>query len=161
MVSISTNELFFREITLNASYSATHLETRAVLDAQGRVVRLVEKPKQFVSPYAVIGIYMFDSAVFEAVNAIRPSARGELEITDTIQYLLDKNLKVCAHLLQGWWIDTGKMADILEANRLGRLSSGDSVVVTKLSFGTVVGRGLFSGVVGFLKNGVAVLRFEV
>ena len=90
----------------------------AVLDGDGRVTRLVEKPKQFISPYVVIGIYMFDHNVFEAVNAIKPSARGELEITDTIQYLIDKKLNVRAHLLEGWWIDTGKMADILEANRI-------------------------------------------
>jgi glucose-1-phosphate thymidylyltransferase len=90
----------------------------AVLDGDGRVKRLYEKPRQFVSPYAVIGIYMFDPHVFEAVNAIQPSARGELEITDTIQYLIDKKLNVRAHLLNGWWIDTGKMSDILEANRL-------------------------------------------
>ena len=90
----------------------------AVLDGAHRVVRVVEKPKQFVSPYAVIGIYMFDRHVFEAVNAIRPSPRGELEITDTIQYLIDHGHSVRAHLLDGWWIDTGKMADILEANRL-------------------------------------------
>lgn len=90
----------------------------AVLDEQQRVVRLIEKPKQFVSPYAVIGIYMFDHHVFQAVNAIKPSPRGELEITDTLQYLVDGKLTVCAHVLSGWWIDTGKMADILEANRL-------------------------------------------
>jgi len=90
----------------------------AVLDADGRVTKLVEKPKQFISPYAVIGIYMFDRNVFEAVNNIKPSARGELEITETIQYLIDHNLNVRAHQLDGWWIDTGKMSDILEANRL-------------------------------------------
>jgi glucose-1-phosphate thymidylyltransferase len=90
----------------------------ALLDESRRVVRLVEKPKEFVSPYAVIGIYMFDRRVFEAVQAIKPSARGELEITDTIQYLINSGLDVCAHILDGWWIDTGKMADILEANRL-------------------------------------------
>ncbi len=90
----------------------------AVLDEQGRVTRLVEKPKQFVSPFAVIGIYMFDQNVFEAVNSIKPSARGELEITDTIQWLVDRGLDVRAHLLDGWWIDTGKVSDILEANRL-------------------------------------------
>jgi glucose-1-phosphate thymidylyltransferase len=89
-----------------------------VLDDAGRVTKLVEKPKQFVSPYAVIGIYMFDKYVFEAVNSIKPSARGELEITDTIQYLINRQLNVRAHLLDSWWIDTGKMADILEANRL-------------------------------------------
>lgn len=90
----------------------------AVLDGDNRVTRLVEKPRQFISPYAVIGIYMFDHHVMDAVNSIQPSARGELEITDTIQYLIDKKLNVRAHLLKGWWIDTGKMSDMLEANRL-------------------------------------------
>lgn len=90
----------------------------AVLDGDGRVTRLVEKPKQFISPYAVIGIYMFDRHVFEAVNAIKPSARGELEITETIQYLIDHGYYVGAHPLTGWWIDTGKTSDILDANRL-------------------------------------------
>ena len=113
----------FRDGTMNAQIILYKLEDPssmgvAVLDGNGRVTRLVEKPKQFISPYAVIGIYMFDHSVFEAVNAIKPSARGELEITDTIQYLIDKKLTVRAHLLEGWWIDTGKMADILEANRL-------------------------------------------
>jgi glucose-1-phosphate thymidylyltransferase len=90
----------------------------AVLDENGRVTRLAEKPKQFISPYAVIGIYMFDRHVFEAVNSIKPSARGELEITETIQYLIDHGCNVGAQPLTGWWIDTGKMSDILEANRL-------------------------------------------
>lgn len=84
----------------------------------GRVLRLVEKPKQPKSNFAVIGIYMFDAHVFEAVDAILPSARGELEITDTIQWLIDQKLDVQAHVLQDWWIDTGKMEDMLEANRL-------------------------------------------
>jgi glucose-1-phosphate thymidylyltransferase len=61
---------------------------------------------------------MFDRRVFEAVNSITPSARGELEITETIQYLIDHGGHVRAHQLKGWWIDTGKMSDILEANRL-------------------------------------------
>ncbi len=113
----------FRQGTMNAQIILYKLDDPssmgvAVLDGNGRVTRLVEKPKQFISPYGVIGIYMFDHHVFEAVNAIRPSARGELEITDTIQYLIDQKLDVRAHLLTGGWIDTGKMADILEANRL-------------------------------------------
>ena len=113
----------FRDGTMNAQIILHRMDDPsamgvAVLDGEGRVTRLVEKPKQFVSPYAVIGIYMFDPHVFEAVEAIKPSARGELEITDTIQYLIDRKLNVSAHLLDGWWIDTGKMSDILEANRL-------------------------------------------
>ncbi|TAK33907.1 MAG: glucose-1-phosphate thymidylyltransferase [Chloroflexota bacterium] len=84
----------------------------------GKVVRLVEKPREPKSDLAVIGIYMFDHHVFEAVDSIKPSARGELEITETIQYLIDNGYRVGAHLLTGWWIDTGKMEDILEANRL-------------------------------------------
>ena len=90
----------------------------AVLDAESRVQRVLEKPKQFVSPYAVIGIYMFGPCVFDAVRRIKPSARGELEITDTIQYLVDSHRDVRAHLLNGVWIDTGRIGDMLEANRL-------------------------------------------
>jgi glucose-1-phosphate thymidylyltransferase len=90
----------------------------AELDAEARVKRVVEKPKKFISPFAVIGIYMFGPLVFEAVNSITPSARGELEITDTIQYLVDTGRDVRAHLLKGAWIDTGRIGDMLEANRL-------------------------------------------
>jgi len=84
----------------------------------GRVVRLVEKPQASQSDLAVIGIYMFDHHVFEAVNNIEPSARGELEITDTVQYLIGQGLKVSPQIIAGAWIDTGKPGDILEANRL-------------------------------------------
>lgn len=90
----------------------------AVLNADGRVQKVVEKPKQFISPYAVIGIYMFGPSVFDAVHNIKPSARGELEITDTIQYLVDKGLNVRAHRLTDAWVDTGRIGDMLEANRL-------------------------------------------
>lgn len=84
----------------------------------GRVVRLVEKPENPPSDLALVGVYMFDSNVFEAVNAIQPSARGELEITDAIQYLIDKGYRVESHIISGWWKDTGKLEDMLEANRL-------------------------------------------
>lgn len=113
----------FRDAAMNAQIILYKLDDPssmgvAVLDGDGRVTKLVEKPQQFISPFAVIGIYMFDQHVFKAVHSIKPSARGELEITDTIQYLIDQKLNVRAHQLEGWWIDTGKMADILDANRL-------------------------------------------
>jgi glucose-1-phosphate thymidylyltransferase len=82
----------------------------------GRVARVVEKPRQPASDLAVIGVYMFDRYVFEAVGQLRLSARGELEIADAIQYLIDKGLAVHAQELDRYWMDTGKMGDILEAN---------------------------------------------
>ena len=84
----------------------------------GQVVRVTEKPKEPKSDLAVIGIYMFDHTVFEAVRNIKPSARGELEITDTIQYLITSGFAVAPQVITGWWIDTGKKDDLLEANRL-------------------------------------------
>jgi glucose-1-phosphate thymidylyltransferase len=84
----------------------------------GRIARLVEKPKDPPSDLAVVGIYMFDHHVFEAVNAIQPSWRSELEITDAIQYLIEQGYQVYPYIHEGWWIDTGKMEDMLEANRL-------------------------------------------
>lgn len=84
----------------------------------GRVIRLVEKPDNPPSDLALVGVYMFDKNVFEAVNSIKPSARGELEITDAIQYLIDKGYSVESHTITGWWKDTGKLEDMLEANRL-------------------------------------------
>ena len=84
----------------------------------GAVVRLVEKPAEPRTDLALVGVYMFTAAVHEAARAIRPSPRGELEITDAIQHLVDSGLRVEPHIVKGWWKDTGRLEDMLAANRL-------------------------------------------
>ena len=83
-----------------------------------RIVAIEEKPANPKSEFAVSGIYIYDKSIFEAVNNIEPSARGELEISDAHQYLLDQNYQISYSEITGWWKDTGKPEDILEANRL-------------------------------------------
>jgi glucose-1-phosphate thymidylyltransferase len=86
--------------------------------SNGRVTRLVEKPSEPQTDLALVGVYMFTPAVFDAARSIEPSGRGELEITDAIQTLVDRGLRVDPHIVHGWWKDTGQVEDMLEANRL-------------------------------------------
>lgn len=90
----------------------------ALLDEAGRPVRLIEKPPEPPTNLAIVGIYMFGPRFFEAVEQIRPSPRGELEITDTIQRLIDLGADVRSEIVRDSWIDTGKMGDLLAANRI-------------------------------------------
>jgi glucose-1-phosphate thymidylyltransferase len=90
----------------------------AELDGDGRVKRLMEKPPEPRTDLALVGVYMFTHRIHEAARAIRPSARGELEITDAIQWVVDRGLPVESHVVRGWWKDTGRLEDMLEANRL-------------------------------------------
>ncbi|RLI77058.1 glucose-1-phosphate thymidylyltransferase [Archaeoglobales archaeon] len=90
----------------------------AELDKNGRVKRLVEKPRIPPSNYALVGIYFFEPVIIEACKNIKPSWRNELEITDAIQWLIENGYRVEASIVKGWWKDTGKPEDILEANRL-------------------------------------------
>ena len=104
----------------------------------GKVVRLEEKPARPSSDLALVGVYLFSGRIFEAVHAIVPSARGELEITDAIQWLVDHDARVEPHLISGWWKDTGRLEDMLEANRIvldrlsarndGRVSGNSSLI---------------------------------
>jgi glucose-1-phosphate thymidylyltransferase len=99
------------------NYGVAELST-APAGKVGSVQRLVEKPAQPATDLALVGVYMFTAGIHDAARAIEPSARGELEITDAIQRLVDSGQRVEPHIVRGWWKDTGRLEDMLEANRL-------------------------------------------
>ena len=98
----------------------------AVLEGD-RVVRLVEKPTEYVSDLALVGVYLFDDSILEAAATLEPSWRGEYEITEAIQWLVDHGRTVRAEMVEGWWKDTGKPDDLLEANRMMLSVRGSSI----------------------------------
>ena len=112
----------------------------------GKVVRLTEKPQDPKSDLALVGVYMFDENIFRAAENIKPSWRNELEITDAIQWLIDAGLDVRWREIDGWWKDTGKLDDMLEANRiilgdLERNIGGEVDAESRLDGPVVVGKG--------------------
>jgi glucose-1-phosphate thymidylyltransferase len=117
----------FAETFKNSNYDAMILLCKvedprffgvAKFDKEGKLTGLTEKPKQPPSDYALTGIYFFKPIIFEMINMLKPSWRGELEITEAIQLLIDKRYNVGHQIVKGWWKDTGAPEDILEANRL-------------------------------------------
>lgn len=113
----------FRNKNVDASIMLTEVPNPedfgvAEVNKDGSVKRLIEKPKEPPSNLALVGIYFFNSHIHEAVRNIKPSWRNELEITDAIQWLIDNGYKVDTSIVSGWWKDTGKPGDILDANRL-------------------------------------------
>jgi len=113
----------------------------AVLNQAGQVVRLLEKPKDPPSNLVLVGVYLLGPAVHAIINRLEPSGRGEYEITEAIQGLIENGQQVVAHQVRGWWKDTGRPEDLLDANRLalsGLLRRIEGEVVESEVMGEVV-----------------------
>lgn len=140
----------FESLSPNSQILLAHVpnpQDFGVAELRGeRVARLVEKPKEPKTDLALVGVYMFDESIFEAADRIKPSWRDELEITDAIQYLIEHDFDVRFRIIEGWWKDTGKLEDMLEANRmiLERIEpsiDGDIDSTSKTDGKVVIGRG--------------------
>ncbi|HLA45758.1 MAG TPA: glucose-1-phosphate thymidylyltransferase [Aggregatilineales bacterium] len=115
IADFETNTAWNSQIVLTAVEDPQHYGV-AKLNGGGHIEKLIEKPKDPPGNLALVGVYMFDHHIFEATKQIKPSARNELEITDAIQWLIDHDYRVYPYLHTGWWIDTGKHGDMLNAN---------------------------------------------
>lgn len=136
----------------------------AQLDKANRIVCIEEKPRQPKSDLVVIGIYVFSPAIHRAIEQIKPSARGELEITDSIQQLINNGGQVLSQILEGWWLDTGSRDDLLKANCImleefttrrlaGRVDSKSSIIgAVEICEGTVVENSKINGPASFGAN---------
>jgi len=162
----------------------------AELDKSGKLINLVEKPKEPPSNYALTGIYFFRPVIFDMIKQLRPSWRGELEITEAIQLLLDKKYNISYRFVKGWWKDTGAPEDILESNRLildemtpknegnvkrgatlqGRVSIGKRSVIKGgavvrgpviIGENTVIETNVYVGPYTSIGNGVTIKRGEI
>ena len=163
----------------------------AKLNKKGDIIQLLEKPKNPASNLAIVGIYAFRKSIFKAIEHIKPSPRGELEITDAIQWLVDNNHKVKSELVEGWWKDTGKADSLLEANHLildsklevlnkgkieegaivsGRLSIGEGTIIKKgacirgpaiIGQKCFIGHNVFIGPFTSIGNNVEILNGEI
>ena len=163
----------------------------ALLNKKGEIVKLIEKPKNPQSNLAVVGVYAFRKSIFRAIEHLKPSARGELEITDAIQWLVEHSHKVKSELVEGWWKDTGKAESLLEANHLildsklevlnkgiieegatvsGRVSIGEGTVIKKgatvrgpviIGRNCLIGAHVFIGPFTSIGNNVQILSGEI